>query len=70
MKISLNNRNQLMRMLNDKFYADHFQIYDLTNLSEKLENMSNDQYYYFKVLLSKKKWFDIKNLLDKFINHK
>lgn len=70
MKISLNQRSELIRLLNDKIYAEHFQIYDLTDLSEKLENMTEKQWFYFLMLLSKKKWFDIKNLLDKFINHK
>lgn len=59
----------LKQILKDKFYIDHFKIYDLENM-EGLSNMTEKQWKYFQVLLSKREWFKIKDLLDKFLTHK
>ncbi len=67
--IGLNQYHKLREILNDKFYAEHFKIYDTEN-TEKLRNMTDKQYRYLVYLMSNKKWFDIKKLLDKFLTHK
>ena len=67
--ISLNQYTTLRGILTDNFYAEHFIIYDLDNL-EGIKRMTENQYRYFLALFAKKKWFDLKKLLDNFINHK
>ena len=67
--ISTNQKTTLKGILTDKFYADHFKIYDLENL-DGIERMTEGQYRYFLALFSGKSWFKLKQLLDNFINHK
>jgi len=70
--ITLNHRSFLHTILNDKFYFEHFKIYDLSNsedVTKRLGKLSDKQYRYFLLLLNKKKWFDIKKLLDRYLKH-
>ena len=73
MNIYLNHIEVITRILENPIYKDHFSIYDLSDKSDlfnRLTKMSEDQYSYFKILLNKKKWFDLKNFLDRFLKHK
>lgn len=69
MKLDIRQYRVLASILRDKFYYDHFKIYDLENL-EGLMKMTDNQYRYFLALFGKRKWFDIKKLLDNFLTHK
>ena len=71
--ISLNHLGWLADLLYNKDYAEHFSIYNLddkVNVKEQLSKMTEKQYYYFFALLAHKKFFSIKDLLDKFLTHK
>lgn len=70
--IALNHIEVVSRFLRDKFYAEHFQIYNLSDsedVYERISKMSDKQYNYLLVLLNKKKLFKIKKLLDQFLKH-
>lgn len=71
--ISLNQIEVLInKFLKDNAYKEHFVIYDLEvdDLWSRLGKMTEKQYNYIKILVSQKKWFTIKEILDKFLKHK
>lgn len=68
--MTLNNTGQIIRWLEDKFYAEHFSIYNLEDkedLWERVSKMSDSQYEYIRDLLSKKHWFKIKEILSRYL---
>lgn len=71
--ITLNHLGWLIKWIYSEDYKEHFQIYDLSDeedVRERLSKMTDKQYNYYFMLMSKKKWFSIKDLLDKFLKHK
>ena len=72
--IYINQLSHLVKLIcDDKFYAEHFVIYDISDREDvwkRLEKMTERQYAYFTALLAKRKWIDIKKLLDNFLKHK
>lgn len=70
--ISLNHLGWLMEFIYNQDYDQHFVIYDLSDRSkvrEQLSKMTDRQYGYFLALKANKKYFSIKDLLDKFLTH-
>jgi len=71
--IPLNQLGQLIKILYMEDYKEHLLIYDLSDeksVRERLEKMTLKQYNYFLALFFNKRWFLIKDLLDKFLTHK
>jgi hypothetical protein len=63
--VSLNQISTWLRVM--KTNQDHFGIYDIEDFDEAFEickKMTEKQYNYLKLLLGKRDYFKIKNILD------